>query len=176
MELLRQIGFTGKVVCDPVFLLSKEEWLQLVDVQNEGKHIFVYDFDHSPVIQNLLSTVNDEIVSYFSMPGVTAVDESGPINFLRNIATAKLIISNSFHATAFALIFNKPFYVVERQENLNARLYDLLSSVGLSDRIVRSIHDTENIKPIEWNRVNHQLKPIINKSKDYLDTALKEKS
>ncbi len=174
IEMLKQMGYKGEVVCDPVFLLDKEKWLRFVNAQRKDKHVFVYDFDQSPVIQELIGSMDDEIVSYFPMPGVVKVDESGPIGFLRNIVSAKLIISNSFHATAFALLFNIPFYVVERQENINTRMYDLLNSVGLKDRIVRSIHDTETMKPIDWVDVNQRLKLIIEKSKNYLRTALKE--
>lgn len=174
VEILNQMGYTGEAVCDPVFLLSKEEWLKYADTQRENKHIFIYDFDRSPLIQELVSSMNDEVVSYFLMPGVTKADESGPIGFLRNIASARLVISNSFHATAFALIFNIPFYVVERQENINTRMYDLLNSVGLSDRIVRSTDDIKNMKPIDWEAVNQHLKLMIEKSKNYLNAALKE--
>lgn len=174
IEILKQMGYKGEVVCDPVFLLDKEEWLRFADIQHEGRHVFVYDFDQSPVIQKLIGSMNDEIVSYFPMPGIANADESGPIGFLRNIISAKLIISNSFHATAFALLFNIPFYVVERQENINARMHDLLNSVGLSDRIVRSIHDAKTMKPIDWEAVNQHLKLIIERSKNYLHAALKE--
>lgn len=174
VKILKQMGYTGEAVCDPVLLLCREEWLQLIALSHERKHVFVYDFDNNPVIQELLNTMSDEIVSYFPMPGVATIDESGPIGFLRNIVSAKLVISNSFHATAFALLFNIPFYVVERQENINTRMYDLLDGVGLSYRIVRSKRDTENLKPIEWEKVNHSLKPIIEKSMNYLDAVLKE--
>ena len=174
IKLLKQMGYTGEVVCDPVFLLDREVWQQFANPKLENKHIFVYDFDHSSIIRELTESLNDEIVSYFPMHGITTVDESGPIGFLHNIASSKLIISNSFHATAFALLFNIPFFVVERQENINARMYDLLNAVGLDDRIVRTVHDTESMKPINWEEVNQSLKLIIEKSKNYLDIALKE--
>ena len=174
IRILKQLSYEGEVVCDPVFLLDAEKWLKLANAQREDKRIFIYDFDHSSVIQELVNSMNDEIISYFPMSGVTSVDESGPLGFLRNLASAKLIISNSFHATAFALLFNKPFYVVERQEKINMRLYDLLNSVGLDDRIVRSAHDIETMKPIDWKKVNQHLKLIIERSKIYLNEALKE--
>lgn len=174
IRILKQLGYEGEVVCDPVFLLDAEEWLRLANVRPEDNHVFVCDFDQSSVIQELVNSMNDEIISYFPMSGVTCVDESGPLGFLHNLASAKLIISNSFHATAFALLFNKPFYVVERQEKINMRLYDLLNSVGLDDRIVRSAHDIETMKPIDWEKVNQHLKLIIERSKIYLNEALKE--
>ena len=173
VNILKQTGYTGEVVCDPVFLLDKEEWLRLVDAKSEDKHIFVYDFDQNPFIQEVIDSLNDEIVSYFPMSGVTRVDEGGPLGFLHDLVSAKLIISNSFHATAFALLLNKPFYVIERREKINVRMYDLLNGVGLSDRIIRAKKDVEVIKPINWDDVNHHLKVIIERSKNYLDIALK---
>ena len=175
LDILRQLGYTGENVCDPVFLLDSNEWLDLADAQLENRYVFVYDFDHSELIDQILKELKEEdIVSYFPSPQADVVDESGPIGFIRNIAAAKLVVSNSFHATSFALMFHKPFCVIERKEQINTRMIDLLDCVGLKDRIVRSVDDLDKIQPIDWNEVDQCLNDYVMRSKLFLCSALKE--
>ncbi len=174
IRLLNQLGFDGEVVCDPVFLIEKEEWLRIAGVQQENKHVFVYDFDNSAIIKELIKTMDEEIVSYFPMDEANYVDECGPIEFLRNIATSSLIISNSFHATAFALIFHIPFYVIERKENINTRMKDLLDYLSMKNRIIRTATDIKKTTPIDWEEVDRSLNTLIERSKNYLNNSLKE--
>ena len=92
----------------------------------------------------------------------------GPQEFLGAIWNAKLVLSNSFHATAFALIFHKNFFVVERQEKINARMKDLLASVGLEDRLIDSSEMALQAAPIDWSDVDKRLESQIFRSKKYL--------
>ena len=84
------------------------------------------------------------------------------------VMAADVVLSNSFHATAFSLILHKEFFVLERQEKLNARLRDLLDDVGLGDRLVNSFHDIQNARKINWVNVDKRLQKIIDQSRVYL--------
>ena len=73
------------------------------------------------------------------------LDNQGPMGFLTAIRDSVCVISNSFHATAFSLIYHTEFYVVNRCENINTRMKDLLSLVGLSNRLISSVdHLSDN--------------------------------
>ena len=74
---------------------------------------------------------------------------AGPKEFLYYIKNASLIITDSFHATAFALNFNVPFYTLLRNElteecNMNSRVIDILSFVNLEERLIKSEDDFPN--------------------------------
>lgn len=71
----------------------------------------------------------------------------GPLEFLDLVKNAEFIISNSFHATAFSIIFHKEFCVVKRKENINTRMIDLLKEVGLEDRMVGSLSELKKQNP-----------------------------
>ena len=51
---------------------------------------------------------------------------SRPETFVSLIKNASYVVSNSFHGTAFAMIYGKPFEVVDRPDGLNVRMHDLL--------------------------------------------------
>ena len=52
---------------------------------------------------------------------------AGPQTFLGLIRNATHIVSNSFHGTAFAMIFGIPYTVVNREDGLNVRMRDLMN-------------------------------------------------
>lgn len=171
LELLGCMGLNGIWVVDPVFLLNIDCWRKLAIPIPAG--LFVYDFDNSPKVQEiahrLANRENIKIVSAFPWAGAQEVfPDMGPQEFLGAIWNAKLVLSNSFHATAFALIFHKNFFVVERQEKINARMKDLLASVGLEDRLIDSAEMALQAAPIDWSDVDKRLESRIFRSKKYL--------
>ncbi len=144
VEVLHTMGFEGRAVCDPVFLLDREAWKRLAVLPEEKDYILVYDFDSNPTVAKIAKALSEQtgkpIVSVFPMFDADELwDDLGPREFLGAIKNAAVVISNSFHATAFSLMFNKEFYVVERREGINARMRDLLSEVGLSERMVADV-------------------------------------
>lgn len=167
----------AEVVCDPVFLLAERFWESLLisPLINE-KYLFVYDFDNSSYINEQILRVakarNLKIFSFFkSSIADKVLTDVGPLEFLGIIKNADIIVSNSFHATAFSLIFHKDFYVANRIENINIRMSDLLENVGLANRMI----DNNNIQleqdTINWSDVDEKMSKIIKDSKNYLSSV-----
>ena len=172
MPLLKSMDVDGIAVCDPVFLLTKEEWNALAISPKEQEYIFVYDFENNAVIRELAMKLREQtgkpIVSVFESDYADKViNDLGPQEFVGAIAQATTVISNSFHATAFSLILHRDCYVVGRSEGINARMVDLLESVGLSDRLV-STSDVK-AKPIDWDDADDKLAKQILFSKRFLE-------
>ena len=148
IALLESLGYKGTEVLDPVFLLPKEEWEQMADDTGKGeKYLLVYDFMNSPIIrkeaeriaaaQNLkIYTIGDKRLRYADKNFVYAT----PQTFLALIRNASHIVSNSFHGTAFAMIFGIPYSVINREDGLNIRMQDLvrLDVQHLDEQITRS--------------------------------------
>ena len=88
------------------------------------------------------------------------------------IQNAAFVLSNSFHATAFSVIFEKEFAVVERTEQLNSRMRDFTALLGLSERMVTA----ESTLPpdTDWAAVRCRLSAEIDKSKAYIDKVLRD--
>lgn len=98
----------------------------------------------------------------------------GPEEWLNGYANASYILTNTFHGTVFAIIFNKPFIVFTQSGKTgkqNERLFSLLEGLSLINRIY---DPTKEIKDqirefIDWEKVNQV---ILNKRKEseaYID-------
>ena len=51
----------------------------------------------------------------------------GPDEILSYIKNAEIVLSSSFHATSFSIIFEKQFFTILPDEHTNERIEDLLN-------------------------------------------------
>ena len=94
----------------------------------------------------------------------------GPEEFVSLIDHASLILTNSFHATVFSVLFHKPFRVYATDKS-GARMRDLLVNIGLSDRCV-DVMCTEDVVSCDWDDVDSLLDSLREHSWAYLRKAL----
>lgn len=175
VTILEKMGVRGCQVMDPVFLLERSHWEQLAIRPAEEGYVLVYDFDRSPVMnaiaKELAAQTGRKLVSLFPMEGADEVwQDAGPLEFLGAIQNAGIVLSNSFHATAFSLIFQKDFYVLNREEKINTRMRDLLKILGLEDRMIFAV--PQDRKQLQWKAIEEMQTGCIDNSKQFLRTAL----
>ena len=100
-----------------------------------------------------------------------------PLQWIQGFRDAKFVLTDSFHGTVFALIFNKPFLVIPNLSRGVARFESLLKMFGLEDRIITNIVDCDIEKilkrEIDWNSVNRILDKERTKGIDFLTTNLR---
>ena len=98
--------------------------------------------------------------------------DSGPCDFLSYINNAKLVLTSSFHGTAFSLIYNKNFYVLSGQGD--NRISSLIEGTDLTHRVLNCIEDVEkvNLEDVDFSKTNEFLKNEKEKSAAYLKQAL----
>ncbi|MCD8011871.1 MAG: polysaccharide pyruvyl transferase family protein [Lachnospiraceae bacterium] len=104
---------------------------------------------------------------------------ASPDDFIESIRNAEYVLTDSFHAVVFSLIFHKEFYAFERfkpdsESSENSRLYDILKLAHLETRILP--YDCKSILTqdyIDYQNIDVQLKPFIQSSKQFLDQAVR---
>lgn len=88
------------------------------------------------------------------------------------------MFTDSFHGTAFSIIFNKQFSVYIPNDNFfqdsKARITDLLDELEIHDRIIDETYNFDELKNIDYDKANDILSRLKVKSKDYLDRCLRE--
>ncbi len=181
LSILNNLDIKNAVnVLDPVFLLERAYWNKFADKwQNPEKepYVLVYAFNNDKNILEYSSKIAKEknlnIISVLDNKNFKNYYNEGPIAFLKLIKDADYIISNSFHATAFSIIFNKDFFVLNREENINTRMQDMLSLLCLSERLI-TCYDKVNYNKVDYEIVNDELQKQIKKSKEFIDTVLKQ--
>lgn len=181
LRILKELGIENAYqVLDPVFLLDGQSWQALANQwtnPNRHPYILVYDFDCNPNIAEFARKMAEEngwkVVSFLKNPFIFKnYSQEGPLAFLSLIHDAQAVVSNSFHATAFSLIFGKDFWVFDRKEGINTRMRDLTTLVGAQDRVVTDQYPQS--KPLDFVLVHEKLDKAISKSKAYLQTVLGE--
>lgn len=177
LDILKSMNLIGSHVCDPVFLLNSKDWERIiVPFNHTKKYIFVYDFDSNNAIHDRIKSYaskNDlDIVSAFPFDGGKCIQRLGPREFLGVINCSELVVSNSFHATAFSIIFHKPFMVFNRQEKINARMNDLIQYFGIDSRtILNPINDLPSVI-YDWTSIEENMKQFVNESKEFLSRII----
>lgn len=183
LPLLASLGRKdGVAVCDPVFLLPANEWEELIKPENnsvvQDKYVLVYDFEHSPQVRDIARRIAQEweckifsVGAFREKYATKNFVNAGPLDFLALMKNARFVISNSFHATAFSLIFRRPFCVVNRSDGINERMKSLLEDYGLEKRIVAD-YNSSLFDDVDWHQMQDALDKDIACSKSFLEDAL----
>lgn len=140
-------------VLDPVFLLKKEEYLDIIlknDLKTEPGLLF-YMLDLDADRRKLIELVNNVLKLKISSAGILNKDGTRKIQYpsvsrwLAQFMNAKFIVTDSFHGCAFAILFNKPFIVFGNRSRGLSRFESILSRFGLMDNLILDI-ETEKAK------------------------------
>lgn len=176
-------------VLDPTLLLSRDEWTKYESTRKvPDKYVlcfFLGSLDYPRKYAVELAKKNG--CKLVTIPGspkdMFAKGEiakgCGPREFLELFHNAAFICTDSFHGTAFAINYNKPFYSFCRRgyneaTSFLSRIKDLLEVVGLSDRLIYPDSEVSyDIPELDYVSANKALEIEREKSKAYLRDALK---
>lgn len=137
-------------VVDPTFLLSVNDYRGIVNSSSTPKspgNLLSYILDTSEDKQGLLNLVSEKTglmpfsVNRDELMLTKPIEERikpGVDAWLRGFMDAEFVVTDSFHACAFSLIFNKPFVVIGNKHRGMARFYSLLSTFGQKFRLVEN--------------------------------------
>lgn len=182
VDILKEMQIESTQVLDPVFLLTKSNWEKLISNSKAyhlpDKYILVYDFLYDEQIKktvlNLKNKYNIPVVSVNDFNALPYADininNAGPLEFLSLIYHSSIIVSSSFHATAFSVIFKKKFYVYPLKGRDNSsRMTDFLNDLHLMERY-RPEHIS--LDSIDYNVVSNLMNEAINNSKLFIEQIL----
>ena len=95
--------------------------------------------------------------------------------WLRAFYDAEFVITDSFHACVFSIIFNKPFIVYGNKERGIAIFDSQLKMFELEERLACSLNDANRVlqTPIDWKKINTIREQMIDKSLSFLAKNLK---
>lgn len=190
-ELIRKLtNKPVKTVCDPVILLEKSEWKKLaVKPKYKKPYILVYFLENNhgsrDLIEYLRKVTGYDVVTFneyirdFVKPYHKAYSAS-PEEFVGLFMNASFVYTNSFHGTAFATIFEKPFIsaIAVNQEhavnNNDSRKIDYLKKIGLEERLYTIGKPTkEFLLNVDYTQAREKMKEFREESLDFLKNALK---
>lgn len=179
---------------DPTMLLTKDKFVSLVEAANinksEGK-LFSYVLDRNSKKRAIIKHISDglRLEPFEVMPEQNykmELEDGFDIHkcvfpkieqWLRAFMDAEFVITDSFHGTAFSILFNKPFIAIVNKKRGASRFYSLLKTFGLENR---AITEEESIdlslirEEIDFVEVNKILDKEREKSRIFLKEALND--
>ena len=153
-KMLKNVGIDNALVhCDPVMLLSNEQWKEIMEKPIiKQKYILVYlvlpDVNVMKQANEYAEKHNCKIIN--NKRSIEFILHNSPDEFLSWIYNADYIFTNSFHGTAFSLIFNKPVFAdIEMQDgSVNHRVADLLNAAKSEKLYEMKVSSLEYLKEI----------------------------
>lgn len=174
-------SFTDKeinVVLDPTLLVEKNIWDGLLE-----KNYALYDYiliyqvriipDTYKIAKKLSHKYNLRVIQLSSE--INKNDDirpyPSPNRFLTLLKNARYVITTSFHATVFSLLFEKDFYVAKSKNKENDRVISLLNNFNLLSRYV-DFDTFEEKETINYDAVSQHLEIMRKGSINYISNAL----
>ena len=135
------------VTLDPTLLLDTDEWRELSGKDRKGNVVLYIIPRTYPCLLDKMRKRGRELARKLGC-GMTEIKQfnMNVEDFIRTIASAKAVVTNSFHGVTFAVIFRRPLYAVSIGDTLDDRYVSLLKEIGADSHIVSPDFDTKVIK------------------------------
>lgn len=192
VDLCREyLGVDAVQTLDPTLLLQKDDYDALIRMAaapdtSSGPALASYILDRSPekmaVASALAGSLGLETVNInsryedHSAPAHERIQP--PVEFwLRSIRDAGFVLTDSFHACVFSIIFRKPFAVIGNEGRGMARFTSLLSRTGLTGRLISPDISAGSLaslaeSAIDYDAVHQALAGLQRESLSFLETSL----
>lgn len=133
---------------DPTLIIGAQEWKRILSIKDSDKdYILAYFLDRPSSLAReslaiLKRQLDCEVVAipylFGDMEYCDSLTAAGPKEFVKLVANAKVVCTDSFHGTAFSINLHTPFYTFEREYGCagkqSERVLSILRKVGMLDR------------------------------------------
>ena len=167
---------------DPSLLLTRQDLLDIIDKNISPKNqIYSYLLYKSTAVYKLVEEVanqtklkitgeykNNSLIDKFS--GLHGIE-----TWIRNIAEAALVVTNSFHTTVVSILLHKNFVVVPPVDGRETRLISLLSKLGVKDRYIgyNSDVDINNLPSINYDKIDSKIAELKSQSLKFIADSIR---
>ena len=183
LNIIEKSGVGLQQCClDPTFMIPREKWTQLAEPIKQKNYILVYQLHEDSATSNIAIELGKEL-------GIEVIRISTALHrrihggktimlptvgeFVSYIQKATLVVTDSFHATAFSINLNVPFVSV-KWKMFNDRIDTILDIAGLQYRSVKNVDEAKKAsqKKIDYDEVNRRIATEKKKSFDFFERAI----
>lgn len=169
-----------EVLVDPTMLLTDVEWMSLAKKPKKLKsNKFILNYflgtlseERKKEIDRIAKENNCEVINILNKND--ELYNSGPREFLYLEKNAFLICTDSFHSSVFAVLFNRPFLVFDREGNgtgMSSRIFTLIEKLKLNNRMYNGKIMPENLEA-DYTEAYNILNIEREKSRKFIDKAI----
>ncbi len=179
----KHFGQIATHVLDPTMLLDSTDYLNVINSNRtkvkKGLLVYILDQaeDKTKAINFLSASLKlDIFTTHHGIDADHAISVAPPMdNWLAGFRDAEFVITDSFHACVFSILFEKPFFVYGNEGRGMVRFTSLLEMFGLMGRLVSATNPltVERINEnIDWKKVKTILKEQRELSINFLTESL----
>lgn len=185
-------GREASVVLDPTLLLDYNQWNIIASKKRIVKDKYIlcyflnYSFNAFPYVDNLALRIQKEtgfkLVRVARPPHKLNLNNTkyeigaSPEEFLALIRDAEIVLTTSFHGTAFAVCYGKPVLtIVQNKSADDSRQINLMRNLGLERQVLSICNEFPSAKCAYYDvsREQTKLSELRQSSVDFLKQALK---
>lgn len=175
----------AQLVLDPTMLLDKSDYVKIIKTSNVPKskgNLLVYILDETPDKTALIKNIADKYNLKPFRVGSKTENIHAPLNeriqppveeWLRGFYDAEFVITDSFHACVFAILFEKQFVVIGNKKRGMSRFFSLLSQFGLENRLIAENLNVSAVDYIDFTLLRNRLTELKEKAMSFLYKSLK---
>lgn len=185
-------GLDSELVLDPTMLVGADFWRRsIIDVsslETPNSYCLCYFLgritdDYKSAIQKIRNNKKLIVLAYQddadSLNGTYI--PADPLEFVKLIANASFVFTDSFHGTVFSVLLNKQFLSFERTHTPSLaqtnRITGLLDQCGITDHFYSGdINALDTLAPLDYESINQVLENRISDSASFLNNALNQVS
>ena len=173
----KMTGLDVETTIDPTLLVDEKVWHEMADSpRRHKKYVLVYEVRTLAECPDMLIRRATALAGRI---GAEVVDvsrlEIGVGEFVSYFRNAAAVVTSSFHATAFSIIFERPFYTYVLNDGKDSRYVDLLTSLGLSDLLKTKDDELMGLPDVDFLSAKKILTDMRAASMDFLTHALTDK-
>lgn len=173
------LGRESEVNIDPTLLLTEQQWDKISKPVVNEPYIFLFNVKKSFHLIDYAKRLSKKtgLKIYYlqkerihKVKGVTYLDPVTANEFVGLIKNAEYVCTNSFHGTAFSIIYKKKFAVeFEHQGGRNIRSEELLNNLSIKNHEIRKDFYPNPDENVDWENVEKILSEHREKSKKYIE-------
>lgn len=174
--IVEALGLPATLVVDPTLLLTASHYEKMFadQVQERRSGVFPFILHHA---QGTPESVIRHVRQRYSEVCREGSRQAAVPEWLAAIRNAELVVTNSFHAVVFALLFHTPFISIAVEgSGMNDRLATLLGAVGLQSRLVTAFNPQEISRlceeVIDWVSVDEIVNRLSSESARFVHDAV----
>lgn len=179
--LLNRLGFDDcSVVLDPTLLLSKDEWESIADrscappekyllvyVMHEDMNLLAFARKYAKLHRLKIAYISQRL--FHRLKGALYFDNITPQQWVGLFLNAEVIVTNSFHGTAFGLNCGKQLFVKRiPNSRANSRMEDILTQLNHTDAFIDETSEADSLKSRQTHDYMEALETLREKSVSYL--------
>lgn len=176
----------ARVNVDPTLLLKREQWDKIaVEPQIKTPYIFLFNvLKPKRLIDYAIKLGKEKNMPVYYLndmhfpkkQGLEYLNPVSPNEFIGLIKNAEYVITNSFHANVFSLIYKRKFAMeFETCSKRNNRSEELLKKFAIEEKEITQAMSPKPDAQVNWDFVEKILEEERGKSREYI-LSVKEKT